>query len=224
MPIRPFNPSFTTERSPQSNLFSFLGLFEFFVYRITLSVNPPFFSGVRSRVASHAAKYAPMRSSSSLPFITPSLPFVGSIIPNFPPRISMLLFTMFTIQARPAMDARYGQRKIQIFLSRFLSFSRFSIALANRLRNLENEGLIPRIIYPEVPPRMKYALTDIGAEFKPVLDNIENWGNQDIAYLQEKSEAKQWRNLFHEHGSLFSLPVCAPCLAEFRKTYYNKHR
>ena len=63
--------------------------------------------------------------------------------------------------------------------------------LANQLRNLESEGLITRTVYPEVPPRVEYELTDIGSEFKPVLDSIEGWGNKYIAYLHEKNQANQ---------------------------------
>ena len=62
VPIDRLARSSTTERSPQPKLFSFLGQFEFFVYRITLSSVPPFFSSRRSRVASQAAKYAPIAS------------------------------------------------------------------------------------------------------------------------------------------------------------------
>ena len=59
--------------------------------------------------------------------------------------------------------------------------------LTNQLRNLESEGLITRTIYPEVPPRVEYELTDIGAEFKPVLDSIEEWGNKYIDFLHRKN-------------------------------------
>jgi len=51
----------------------FTGQFEFFVYSIALSINPPFFNGCLSRVASHAAKYASIRDSSSCAFIVFSL-------------------------------------------------------------------------------------------------------------------------------------------------------
>lgn len=59
--------------------------------------------------------------------------------------------------------------------------------LTNQLKHLEQEGLISRTVYPEVPPRVEYALTEIGWEFKPVLDSIEAWGNQYIAYLEQKN-------------------------------------
>ncbi len=52
---------------------------------------------------------------------------------------------------------------------------------------MEEEGLILRTIYPEVPPKVEYTLTDIGKEFHIVLDSIEKWGNAYIAYLKKKA-------------------------------------
>lgn len=58
--------------------------------------------------------------------------------------------------------------------------------LSSQLKNLEAEGLVKRTAYPEIPPRVEYALTDIGRSFQPVLDAIETWGNGYIAYLHER--------------------------------------
>lgn len=58
--------------------------------------------------------------------------------------------------------------------------------LSSQLKKMEQEGLITRTVYPEVPPRVEYALTEIGKAFGPVLADIEKWGNQYIAFLQEK--------------------------------------
>ena len=58
--------------------------------------------------------------------------------------------------------------------------------LSSQLKNLEAEGLVERTAYPEIPPRVEYALTDIGRSFQPVLDAIEAWGNGYIAYLHEQ--------------------------------------
>ena len=52
--------------------------------------------------------------------------------------------------------------------------------LAAQLKKLESEGLITRTVYPEVPPRVEYALTEIGKEFYPVLDSIEAWGHRSL--------------------------------------------
>lgn len=61
--------------------------------------------------------------------------------------------------------------------------------LANQLKSLESEGLIHREVFPEVPLRVEYTLTEIGEQFRPVLESIEKWGYQYIDYLKEKNKA-----------------------------------
>jgi DNA-binding HxlR family transcriptional regulator len=48
--------------------------------------------------------------------------------------------------------------------------------LTNQLRELENDKIISRKIYAEVPPKVEYALTDIGKTLAPVLDALKKWG------------------------------------------------
>ncbi len=49
--------------------------------------------------------------------------------------------------------------------------------LTDNLRQLESDGIITRTIYPEVPPRVEYALSDLGNTMRPILDAMEEWGN-----------------------------------------------
>ena len=49
--------------------------------------------------------------------------------------------------------------------------------LTDSLRSMENDGLITRTVYPEVPPRVEYALSDLGKSLKPILDSMVEWGN-----------------------------------------------
>jgi DNA-binding HxlR family transcriptional regulator len=49
--------------------------------------------------------------------------------------------------------------------------------LTDSLRSMEEDGLITRTVYPEVPPRVEYALSDLGQSLKPVLDSMVAWGN-----------------------------------------------
>ena len=53
--------------------------------------------------------------------------------------------------------------------------------LTDSLRSMEADGLITRTVYPEVPPRVEYALSDLGQTLKPILDSMVEWGN---AYKQ----------------------------------------
>lgn len=47
--------------------------------------------------------------------------------------------------------------------------------LTRELRALEDAGVISRTIYPEVPPRVEYALTDAGRRLMPIIDQLSDW-------------------------------------------------
>lgn len=49
--------------------------------------------------------------------------------------------------------------------------------LTDNLRALEADGLITRTVYPEVPPRVEYALSELGETLRPIFSALENWGN-----------------------------------------------
>ena len=57
--------------------------------------------------------------------------------------------------------------------------------LSAQLKQLETGGLIMRTEYPQIPPKVEYALTEIGQKFAPVLESIRVWGNDYIAYLDK---------------------------------------
>ena len=48
--------------------------------------------------------------------------------------------------------------------------------LTSNLRQMERHGLLNRTVYAEVPPRVEYELTELGASLKPVLDTLRWWG------------------------------------------------
>ena len=48
--------------------------------------------------------------------------------------------------------------------------------LTLQLRELESDGLVSRTVYPEVPPRVEYAMTDLGRSLMPILTAIRDWG------------------------------------------------
>lgn len=54
--------------------------------------------------------------------------------------------------------------------------------LTAQLRQMEDSGLLIRTVYPEVPPRVEYTLTELGCSLKPILDAMQNWGEHYKAY------------------------------------------
>ena len=56
--------------------------------------------------------------------------------------------------------------------------------LTAQLRQMEGSGLLTRTVYPEVPPRVEYTLTDLGRSLKPILDAMWAWGEEYKASMQ----------------------------------------
>lgn len=54
--------------------------------------------------------------------------------------------------------------------------------LTDSLRSMEADGIITRTVYPEVPPRVEYALSEIGESMLPIIKSMEKWG---MEYKQE---------------------------------------
>ena len=50
--------------------------------------------------------------------------------------------------------------------------------LTANLRSMEDSGLLTRKVYPEVPPRVEYTLTETGYSLKPILDAMVAWGTE----------------------------------------------
>lgn len=50
--------------------------------------------------------------------------------------------------------------------------------LTDSLRAMESDGIITRTVYPEVPPRVEYALSPLGETMRPILDAMEKWGRE----------------------------------------------
>ncbi len=58
-------------------------------------------------------------------------------------------------------------------------------ALTEALRSMEADGIVSRTVYPEVPPRVEYALTELGESMRPIIKSMENWG---MAYKEQMQE------------------------------------
>jgi DNA-binding HxlR family transcriptional regulator len=48
--------------------------------------------------------------------------------------------------------------------------------LTKQLRDLESHGIVHREVYPEVPPKVEYSLTNLGKTLQPVVNELEKWG------------------------------------------------
>lgn len=48
--------------------------------------------------------------------------------------------------------------------------------LTDNLRSMERDGILIRTVYPEVPPRVEYSLSELGKTMKPIISAMEDWG------------------------------------------------
>ena len=55
--------------------------------------------------------------------------------------------------------------------------------LTQQLRELEEDNLVVRTVYPVVPPKVEYRLSDLGVSLKPILDAMREWGS---GYMKSK--------------------------------------
>ena len=60
--------------------------------------------------------------------------------------------------------------------------------LTSNLREMEERGLVERRVYPEVPPRVEYSLTEAGASLRPVIDAMRTWG---VDYQQRAAQTRK---------------------------------
>lgn len=58
--------------------------------------------------------------------------------------------------------------------------------LTQELRDLEENGLVTRKVYPVVPPKVEYSLSETGASLKPLLDHLSKWGE---SYRKSRSSS-----------------------------------
>ena len=56
--------------------------------------------------------------------------------------------------------------------------------LTDNLRSLEKDGIVIRTVFPEVPPRVEYALSELGNSMRPIIDAMQAWGS---AYKAQKN-------------------------------------
>ena len=57
--------------------------------------------------------------------------------------------------------------------------------LTQQLRELEEDGLLHRRVYPEVPPKVEYSLTETGRTLEPIIDIMCDWGD---SYVKQRNK------------------------------------
>ncbi|WP_053972604.1 helix-turn-helix domain-containing protein [Mangrovimonas sp. ST2L15] len=63
--------------------------------------------------------------------------------------------------------------------------------LSVSLKNLEADGLVNRKVYPQIPPKVEYRLTDLGKSLIPYVDALSDWSKQHLATILKNREAYQ---------------------------------
>lgn len=61
--------------------------------------------------------------------------------------------------------------------------------LTDSLRSLENDGIVIRTVYPEVPPRVEYSLSELGDSMRPIISAMEQWG---LGYQATIHHGESW--------------------------------
>ena len=69
--------------------------------------------------------------------------------------------------------------------------------LTSNLRAMETQGLLTRTVFPEVPPRVEYELTELGQSLRPVLNSLSAWGEYYQDYYQQQ-QSKETQNSSNE--------------------------
>lgn len=60
--------------------------------------------------------------------------------------------------------------------------------LSKQLKQLEENGLIVRTEYNQIPPKVEYSLSNIGQKFGKALDSLKEWGQSYIDYMHEEKQ------------------------------------
>jgi DNA-binding HxlR family transcriptional regulator len=60
--------------------------------------------------------------------------------------------------------------------------------LTMQLRELESAGLVLRTVYPEVPPKVEYSVTEMGLSLKPVLQVMLNWSETYLCTIDQRAD------------------------------------
>ncbi|BBI33288.1 winged helix-turn-helix transcriptional regulator [Cohnella abietis] len=59
--------------------------------------------------------------------------------------------------------------------------------LTSQLRELEENDLIKRVVYPEIPPKVEYSVTEYGQTLMPILNEMHKWGTAHQTHMAQKN-------------------------------------
>jgi DNA-binding HxlR family transcriptional regulator len=73
--------------------------------------------------------------------------------------------------------------------------------LTKQLRALEDDALVTRTVFAEVPPRVEYELSELGAMLRPVIDALKKWGDEHKARLASAATSSSRRKTGNKKGA-----------------------
>lgn len=106
-------------------------------------------------------------------------------------------------QVSVALDAIVGKWKIPILIHLlFEGTMRFSElrsripeitqkVLTANLRELEEQDIVQRVVYPQVPPKVEYSLTEYGRTLAPILRDLHAWGSRHLIHMRSKQHSER---------------------------------
>lgn len=62
--------------------------------------------------------------------------------------------------------------------------------LTKQLRELEDEDIIQRVVYPQVPPKVEYSMTEYGRSLEPILEAMHEWGARHTEHKTKKQQSQ----------------------------------
>ena len=89
------------------------------------------------------------------------------------------------------LSGKWTLRIVYLLSKETLRFNALQRALGNltqatltkQLRTMEENGLVVRTVYNQIPPRVEYSLSELGRQLNPVVDALEVWGNECLRRL-----------------------------------------
>ena len=92
------------------------------------------------------------------------------------------MLVLITLHSNGTMRCNDIQRSLDDISQRMLTVT---------LRRLENDGLISRKVYAEIPPRVEYTLTDMGQSLIPLISNLVDWALEHMEAILASRQSTQ---------------------------------